>query len=35
MGGDFTTVDGQPRSNIAALDAGDGSLRSWDPGANG
>ena len=34
VGGDFTTVDGQPRSNIAALDAGDGSLRSWDPGAN-
>jgi hypothetical protein len=34
LGGAFTAVRGQPRSNLAHLDAG-GSLTAWDPNANG
>lgn len=34
IGGNFTAVLGQPRSNLAHLDAS-GNLTSWDPNANG
>lgn len=34
IGGSFTTVDGQPRTNLAAFSAVDGSLASWAPTAN-
>lgn len=34
MVGEFTTVDGVPRDNLAAFDVNDGTLRSWNPGAN-
>ncbi len=33
IGGEFTTVGGQSRSNIAAIDATTGTLTSWNPGA--
>jgi putative cell wall-binding protein len=29
----FSTVEGQPRNNIAAVDGVDGDLLAWDPGA--
>lgn len=35
VGGQFTTVGGQPRVNLAALDATTGAPTSWNPGANG
>jgi trimeric autotransporter adhesin len=35
IGGLFTTVNGQPRTNLAALSAADGSLTSWAPTTNG
>jgi hypothetical protein len=36
VGGDFAQISGQPRSNIAALDATTGQvITSWDPNANG
>ena len=31
FGGDFDTVDGEPRDRLAAVDAHDGGLRDWDP----
>ena len=34
-GGAFTTIGGQTRNNIAALNASDGLVTSWDPNANG
>ena len=33
-GGVFTTIGGQMRSNIAAVDAADGAATDWDPAAN-
>jgi hypothetical protein len=33
FGGSFTTVDGQPRLNAAAVNRSNGSLTSWDPDA--
>jgi hypothetical protein len=34
-GGDFTTLGGQPRNRVAAIDAGNGAVdRSWNPGAD-
>jgi hypothetical protein len=33
-GGDFTSIGGQSRNYIAALDAGIGSATTWDPNAN-
>ncbi|HEV3497381.1 MAG TPA: hypothetical protein VHA34_13630, partial [Actinomycetes bacterium] len=35
LGGSFTSVDGQPRSRLAACDATSGNLLSWNPSANG
>lgn len=35
VGGLFTAISGQSRSNIAALDADTGEVLSWNPGANG
>ena len=34
-GGDFTTIGGQTRNNIAALDAATGGATAWNPNANG
>ena len=34
-GGDFSTVGGQARNNIALLDAATGAALSWNPDANG
>lgn len=34
LGGNFTLVDGIPRSRLAAIDATTGALTSWAPGAN-
>jgi hypothetical protein len=31
IGGDFSSVNGQPRTNLAAFSASDGSLTSWAP----
>jgi hypothetical protein len=33
-GGDFTVVGGQPRNNIAAIDATTGAATAWNPDAN-
>jgi predicted small secreted protein len=33
-GGSFTSIGGQSRNNIAALDASTGNATSWDPNAN-
>src|SRR5205814_530020 len=33
--GDFTTIGGQARNRIAALDAASGAATAWDPNANG
>ena len=33
-GGDFTTIGGQPRNRIAALDTGTGLATAWDPNAD-
>jgi len=33
-GGDFTTIGGQPRNNLAALDVTSGLATAWNPGAN-
>ena len=33
-GGSFTSIGGQPRSRIAALDAASGAAIAWDPNAN-
>ena len=33
-GGDFTTIGGQPRNGIAALDAASGTATSWNPNPN-
>ncbi len=33
-GGFFTSIGGQPRNYIAALNAADGTATSWNPGAN-
>jgi uncharacterized repeat protein (TIGR01451 family) len=35
VGGSFMEINGQTRSNIAALDATTGQLRDWQPGNNG
>jgi hypothetical protein len=35
IGGSFTSVNGQARSRLAAFNASDGTLLSWNPGANG
>lgn len=35
VGGNFTTVDGQPRQNIAALSKSTGELLNWQVNANG
>ena len=35
IGGDFTSVGGELRQNIAAIDTVTGRLTSWDPGATG
>ena len=35
VGGDFTTADGQPRSNLAAIGASTGAVTAWNPGAEG
>src|SRR5919107_203264 len=35
LGGDFTHVDGVPRSHLAAVDATTGALTGWDPNAGG
>jgi hypothetical protein len=34
-GGRFTSIGGEERKNVAALDAYTGEATSWDPGANG
>lgn len=34
LGGGFTTVDGQPRTNLASVDPGTGGVSGWDPGPN-
>jgi hypothetical protein len=34
VGGSFTTISGQNRSRIAALDANTGAVSSWNPNAN-
>ena len=34
IGGTFTAVNGTARSNLAALNLADGTLLSWNPGAN-
>lgn len=34
VGGAFTNIGGQQRSNIAALDAATGNATAWNPGAN-
>ena len=34
IGGKFTTVDGQTRNNVAALDRNTGALLNWNPNAN-
>jgi trimeric autotransporter adhesin len=34
LGGSFTAVNGQARNRLAACNAGDGSLLSWNPNAN-
>jgi hypothetical protein len=34
VGGSFTSIGGQPRSGIAALDAATGAATSWDPNPN-
>jgi PKD repeat protein len=35
IGGDFTTVGGSPRSNLAAIDLTTGNVTDWNPGADG
>ena len=35
IGGYFTTVEGDSRLRLAALDVNSGALLAWDPGANG
>jgi hypothetical protein len=35
VGGDFTFIGGSPRNRLAQLDAGDASLKVWNPGAGG
>ncbi len=35
IGGDFTSIAGVARNNIAALDAATGTVTSWNPGATG
>jgi hypothetical protein len=35
LGGSFTAVNGQARNRLAACNASDGSLLSWNPNANG
>jgi hypothetical protein len=35
VGGDFTSIGGQPRSSIAAIDATSGVPNSWNPNATG
>jgi hypothetical protein len=35
VGGEFSTVGGQARDNLAALDAGTGLATAWDPGVGG
>jgi len=35
IGGSFTSVGGQPRNRLAAFNAGDGTLLSWNPNASG
>jgi hypothetical protein len=35
VGGNFTSIGGQSRSRIAALDAASGSATAWDPNAGG
>ena len=34
VGGDFTTIGGQPRNGLAALDATTGSVLAWNPNPN-
>jgi hypothetical protein len=34
IGGQFTSVNGQPRVNLAAVDAVTGQATSWNPGSN-
>jgi hypothetical protein len=34
VGGGFTTIGGQPRNNLAALDATTGAATAWDPNPN-
>jgi hypothetical protein len=34
VGGSFTSIGGQPRNRIAALDASTGTATAWDPNAN-
>jgi hypothetical protein len=35
LGGDFTSVNGTPRSKVAAVDTGGSLISSWDPSATG
>ncbi len=35
VGGQFTTIDGQPRARLAAIDASSGHVTAWNPGADG
>ncbi len=35
VGGNFTTIGGQPRNYIAALDAATGNVTGWNPGGGG
>jgi hypothetical protein len=35
LGGSFTSVNGSPRNRLAACDATNGNLLSWNPNANG
>ena len=35
LGGTFTAIGGVARANLAAVDAADGAVAAWNPGANG
>uniref|UniRef100_UPI00261640C5 hypothetical protein n=1 Tax=uncultured Legionella sp. TaxID=210934 RepID=UPI00261640C5 len=35
VGGDFTTIDGQVRNRLAAIEASSGALTTWNPNVDG